>query len=296
MRTPFVSILVFLTGCGSGTPELRVDRSDVERFQIALSEFHETGECSAFDLYTEGDGPGVELYRKLSRLSSESLCTAVRDDPERYEVERWNRVLASLDGAIDEAFARLKKVYPGAEPAPIVLTVGVGRSAGTTTKRGGPAVILGVERMESVDQIVRTSIHELVHLQQRHPFVGSLTGGPSFLRGSLLRVSIVEGAAEFLTDLALGEGDSSARERWAEPRERELWAEFQAVMYEKRFSGWVYGGSPEGRPNDLGYYLGQRIVSSYYENSSDGDVAIREILNIRDFEDFLRRSGYAGGS
>jgi len=44
---------------------------------------------------------------------------------------------------------------------------------------------------------------------------------------------------------------------------------------------------------DLGYYVGYRISKAYYENSCDKRQAVRDVLNIRDFQDFFRRSRYA---
>ena len=49
----------------------------------------------------------------------------------------------------------------------------------------------------------------------------------------------------------------------------------------------------DGRPPDLGYYMGSKICESYYSNASDKKRAIQDIFKIDDFSDFLNRSGYA---
>jgi hypothetical protein len=41
--------------------------------------------------------------------------------------------------------------------------------------------------------------------------------------------------------------------------------------------------------------MGYSITKAFYEIAHDKTHAVHDILNIRDFEDFLRRSGYAGG-
>jgi hypothetical protein len=58
--------------------------------------------------------------------------------------------------------------------------------------------------LDSVRGLPRVVAHELVHTQQHYPLIGSLTGGPKILRGSLLRHSIAEGSADFIASLLLG--------------------------------------------------------------------------------------------
>jgi len=56
---------------------------------------------------------------------------------------------------------------------------------------------------------------------------------------------------------------------------------------------WLYNGSSsDGRPSDLGYFIGFRIVQAYYQKASDKQQAVSDILNIKDFERFLEQSGY----
>ena len=46
------------------------------------------------------------------------------------------------------------------------------------------------------------------------------------------------------------------------------------------------------RPADLGYYIGYKICESYYRNSSNKNQAVRDILEVKDFEQFLSASKY----
>lgn len=71
----------------------------------------------------------------------------------------------------------------------------------------------------------------------------------------------------------------------------ELWLEFKARMFEKDFEGWLYS-SQEGRPNDLGYWMGYQITKAYYDHAADKAAAIQDILNIRSEKKFLEQSGY----
>ena len=64
-------------------------------------------------------------------------------------------------------------------------------------------------------------------------------------------------------------------------------------MLKKDYTGWLFS-STEGRPNDLGYWMGYKITKSYYDRTPDKLQAVDDIMNIRDFEKFLLQSGYAG--
>jgi len=63
-------------------------------------------------------------------------------------------------------------------------------------------------------------------------------------------------------------------------------------MRGRDMSGWLYNGNQAtGRPGDLGYWMGYRIVAAYYERAADKAQAIRDILTIQNFEEFLAGSG-----
>lgn len=128
--------------------------------------------------------------------------------------------------------------------------------------------------------------HEWVHFQQRMEIGGQPT---------LLQLAIGEGVADFIAELGAGRHVNGHVHDWAEPRAGELWAEFRQRMHGTDYAGWLYDGSqsPEGRPADLGYWMGYRIARGYYWRAADKAQAIRDMLRIRDFDAFLEASGVA---
>ena len=59
----------------------------------------------------------------------------------------------------------------------------------------------------------------------------------------------------------------------------------------KDLSKWLYQGDRStDRPADLGYWMGYRICEAYYKRAADKKQAIREILEIKDFEAFRSSS------
>jgi hypothetical protein len=46
------------------------------------------------------------------------------------------------------------------------------------------------------------------------------------------------------------------------------------------------------KSGDIGYWVGYRIVKSYYQHATDKQAAIREIIEMKDPKAFLAKSGY----
>ncbi len=139
-----------------------------------------------------------------------------------------------------------------------------------------------VGRIEEIPFIVA---HELVHYQQKYGLVGSEL--------SLLGKSLHEGSADFIGELIAGGNINQQLHEYGNPLERQLWLEFKKEMNSKDASNWLYqGDKAKEKPADLGYYVGYKIVESYYNKAKDKKQAIKDILDIKDFNAFLKASGY----
>ena len=102
-----------------------------------------------------------------------------------------------------------------------------------------------------------------------------------------------EGSADFIGEMIVGKIINDHLRAYADPHERELWLEFKQQMDGKDSSHWLYqGDKAKDRPADLGYYVGYKICESYYRQAADKAAAIKDILRIRDFKQFLRASQY----
>ena len=126
--------------------------------------------------------------------------------------------------------------------------------------------------------------HELIHYQQKYPLQ---------LKRSLLSMAINEGAADFVGEKLCGATINDHIHAYGDEHEAELWAAFSTEMYDTETGDWLYNGQPaNGQPADMGYYIGYRICEAYFEQQDEPRAAIKDILEIHDFEDFLRESGY----
>lgn len=276
-----------------------VSTADVHNFVSAWKQLTPADStCVALEPYWSSATPGLESYARKFDVTHPDLCAAIRQRSERYAaLESESTALDSAAVAIRAVYARLAAIHPLSNEPSVYFVVGDGISAGSTTLGKHPIILVGTEMVKSIHSLDWIVAHELVHTQQDYPWLGSMNGGPEFLRGSLLRHSITEGSADFIASLVTGRPDSNV---WAEEREAELWEQFRHDADSHVYSQWLYNGwnrkALGERPPELGYWMGYRITQSYYHNAPDKTKAIADILSIRDFTAFLAASKYNGGS
>lgn len=308
----FVSALILITGTsacrtrrdstGSREAGPGVVTSDVHNFVTAFAGWTRSDtSCRSLDRYLDAGSPGLETYRAKFDMGRTDLCSAVRRDSSRYAALQSK--MPGIDSAqrtIEGAFVKFAALVPGAVLPRVYFVVGDEIWGGTTTGGDDPIVLVGAERLGSLTDLPVLTVHELVHTQQHYPIFKVITGGPGFIRGTVLAQSIKEGSADFLAELATGQIAAPGRDAYGDAHEEQIWHDFQHDMHERDYSRWIYNGWNQkalgDRPADLGYYVGYRITKSYYDRATDRRKAIRDILEIGDFDRFLRASGYAGGS
>lgn len=197
------------------------------------------------------------------------------------------------------AFRKLKDIYSDAVFPDVYLLIGRMNSGGTFTPN---ALLIGVDMygmtpttpkdelsdwhkqvLKPIDEIPYIVAHELIHYQQKYP------AGER----SLLGASIGEGSADFIAELIAGSHINKHLHTFGDPKERELWSEFKNSMAANDTSLWLYNGNKvKDRPADLGYYMGYKIAEAYYKNAADKKQAVRDILEIKDFNAFFSASKY----
>src|SRR5262249_36770426 len=110
---------------------------------------------------------------------------------------------------------------------------------------------------------------------------------------TLLGKALNEGGADFIGQLISGEHINPHLHEYGDPREKELWLEFKKEMTGKDGGKWHYQGErTKRRPAELGFYIAYKITESYYKNAADKKQAIKDILEIKDFDTFLKASRY----
>ncbi|MCC5807358.1 MAG: hypothetical protein JJU00_13625 [Opitutales bacterium] len=257
-------------------------------------------------IYFDAASPGLRSFIELRIGDVDRLLSAIDAAPEYYSsLREQTESVANLEALLQDAYRRMQAIFPGAVFPDTYIVMGALTSGGTIDRSG---ILIGFEMnargpespvhelsdwhqrvIGTVEALPVLIVHELVHIQQ------AVYGRLDFR--DLLGQSIVEGAADFIAELALGSHPSTGIHAWAASRESDLWAEFREVMHDTETAGWLYGGSNEtDRPADVGYFIGYRIVEAYYRKAEDPSAALREIIEMTNPAEFLQRSGYTGGT
>ncbi len=271
--------------------------ADVERFYSVYeaSDGHPTSAALQAD-YIDPGSEGLHQFAKQRNLSGETIAAAIAQKPRVFaEARRCAALLAPARQRVGRALQELGKLYPEAIFPPVTVLIGRANTGGTTSAAG---VLIGLETICAADymqanledRMVHLIAHEYIHVQQPLAQVED----PEI---SLLLASLVEGGAEFIGELISGSVSNRHLQAWTDGREKQIETAFlndaDKVALE---TDWLYSGpgTPDA-PGDLGYWVGYRIVKSYYRHAEDRQAAIRDIIEVRDGKAFLDRSNWVPG-
>ena len=287
--------------------EAKIISSDIDRFWRAYDAAYPEDMLETYrNEYLQRGSTGLREFTRLKIGNADNLVMNVWNHSRYYaSVRSSTRSIRTQDDRIRESYRKLRDLYPDALFPNLYFLIGAMNSGGISTNYG---LVIGVELfsktesspldelnpweksvVQPIDKIPLVVAHELAHFQQRF---GKETE-------TLLERSIAEGEADFISELIAGGQINELQHRYGDEHELLVWNEFQEVMHGRDFSRWLYNGSALAakgqlfsRPADLGYYIGYKICQSYYHNASDKRKAIRDMLEIDDFDKFLRESGY----
>ena len=111
----------------------------------------------------------------------------------------------------------------------------------------------------------------------------------------MLERSLIEGAAEFVAELTSGKTSYVHFAALTQDREKEIETAFAADVDLTDLSRWIDNSTME-QGNELGTWVGYRIVKAYYQRVPDKQQALREILEQADAKAFLVKSGWRPGA
>lgn len=274
-----------------------IHTEDVYRF-YRVFDAHQ-GHPTADQIQRQYLDPGSEGLHRLARLRNVTGATMADNlarHPQMYpDARRCIAALPQIRLRLRAALRTLRQLYPPAESAPLTIAVGRGKPVGVTDASG---VMIGLEALcgvtyfepDPADRFVHVLAHEYVHVQQA-------LKSPAFYdepKPTVLQESLIEGAAEFVGELISGNVANVELQARARGHEKTIETAFVQDEDKTDLSGWLYNGTLT-KPGDLGYWVGYRIVKSYYRHAKDKRQALRDILQMSDARAFLARSGWYPG-
>jgi hypothetical protein len=246
--------------------------------------------------YLDPGSAGLHRMAQLRNVTGASIAEAMAKHPDIYANDkRCMAVLPAGRRRVALALHRLRQLYPEAQFPPVSISIGRGKPVGVTDATG---VMIGLEALCAVtwmepnleDRFVHVVVHEYAHVQQA-------IASPALYndeKPTVLEESLIEGAAEFTAELTSGSVSSTDLKAITKNHEKAIETAFVADEDETDLSRWLYNGTLT-KPGDLGYWVGYRIVKSYYEHAADKRRALHEVLYMKDPKAFLAKSGWYPG-
>lgn len=306
-------ILLFSNACkhdNSTEEKAVVFTSDIDHFWEAYDSL-QTVKDSALQvnmmqrLYIDKGTDGLKAFMKLRNFDAARIVKTIRAYPGFWKSIRQNTmVVKERETEINRAVKEFKRLYPDYRTARIYFTITAIRAGGTTQDS---LVLVGSEiatgnkytdvsefpdnrlknffSTQQTDNIVPFTIHEYVHTQQKREGT------------TLLGQCLAEGSCDLITELVLNTTLTHSYLVYGREHEDTLKKVFKEEMYSTDFANWLYNGATAETVGDLGYFMGYTICKSYYENASDKNLAIKNIIEL-DYADeeaikaFLAASGY----
>jgi hypothetical protein len=251
-----------------------------------------TGEQLQRD-YLDAGSEGLKTFARLRNTTGVRIADAVAGKSQTYvDARKCAEVLPAARLRLDASLRTLARLYPPARFPPVTVAVGRGKPVGVGSPVTG--VQIGLEALcatdflnpDLEDRFVHVIAHEFVHVQQAPALTEKATP-------TVLEASLIEGGAEFVTELISGQVAYSHLPPLTAGREAQIETAFLADAGKTDLSAWLYN-SAAGEP-DLGYWVGYRIAKAYYQQAPDKPRALREIIETTDAQAFLAASGWRPG-
>lgn len=284
----FLAIVLTSCKCYSqiqfpGNPDSSVfSTEDIDNFWKAFDRFKSDTTTNPFgEGYLETGSQGVKGFIPYRIKSAANLFEVVKRRTAEYEnIRSLTLRIAEKEKQCRSTFYALKYWYPEAQFPPVYFVIGAYNSGGTFSEDG---IIIGAEKLSGVSGIPFIVAHEPIHFQQKNWMENP----------TLLQQSIIEGSADFLGELISGGNVNQKANDYGDSHKEQLCKEFVEKMDGTDYTDWLYSVSgKDGRPNDLGYWVGYKIAQQYFRRAADKKQAVRDILDIKDYKFFLKKSGW----
>ena len=244
------------------------------------------------EMYISKGTPGLSAIMQARNYTAESYIYAIRNYPKFWNSVRNNTLSAkNYAKKIEKGLKKFNKIYPEAKPAKIYFTIGALRTNGTTMQ---DKVLIGAEvamtdtktyteeikkdfpylinyfNTNPINDLEFLNVHEYIHTQQK-----------STIGNSLLAQTMMEGVAEFLTEVTLKTKSPNPQIEFGFKNEEKIKQEYSKEMFSPNVYNWLWN-SPDNqfKMRDLGYFVGYAICKKYYEQADNKKQAIKDLIEL----------------
>lgn len=242
------------------------------------------------ELYLDKGTQGLKDLIEVRNYTEKELMDWITQNPKFWQSIRPNMLnVKSLYPKINANIQKLKKAYPDLKPSIIYFTVGAFRTGGTTH---GNNILIGSEisladkttvidelpdwrqafykTQNPIHEIPLLCTHEYIHTQQKE------------LVHNLISMCLYEGVAEYISCHVTGKKSDSPAIEYGKANEKIIIDKFVTDLFLMANNyNWLWGENRnELRVRDLGYYIGYEICERYYNQATDKQKAIKELIEL----------------
>ncbi|WP_166962227.1 hypothetical protein [Yeosuana marina] len=293
----YIAVIIILVSCKTNKPkQTNVITSDIDNFweayDLIIKENDSLKQISLIDsLYIKKGSIGLQKIMEVQEYTNTEYVKMINNYPKFLSSLKSNTLKSKrIANELNDGIERLRALYPELKPAKIFFTVGCLRTNGTTKEN---SVLIGSElamadtqtdisefkdrtkewlktffATNPIKNIVLLNVHEYVHTQQNS------------IPDNLLYTVLYEGIAEFVSVRAMNIESSTEAIQFAK-NNPDVKEKFEREMFYEKTYDWLWSNSPnEFGMRDLGYYIGYSIAESYYNQSSNKEKAIKELIEL----------------
>jgi hypothetical protein len=268
MKTCIIILICILNiSCSPKEDRSKIYLSDVENFWTAYDNLKDTKDSAVViqTLYINKASNGLSEFLKVRPMfNANSYVEAIRKYPEFWKSIRGRtEKIKDEFKSINNAFSRIKEIYPTFEIPEIYFIISPIGTGGTTSL-DNKLLLLGAE-IVMADSTVNTTefdsplkeiigtinvplyvIHESIHTVQKVEDESN----------SILTETLMEGSAEFISNYLLNRQFREKKYDFGYENECTLWKKFLSDMKnDSNFDDWFGNYSVNPYP-DMGYFIG----------------------------------------
>lgn len=270
---------------------------DIKSFWHYYDQFKNDTTQNPFSEYVETASPAMKKYADRWDNVAYYFKRNIREHQAYFQKRRNNSFdPQQYETRILGYFEQFKVLYPEAEAPKIFF---VGGALTTLCHSNSEGILIAADvfadsayrlndehKSLTFDELPIRTAQCIIRYNSRTAHIGH----------NLLREAIVEGSVQFITTLISEDVRkdflNGKTYQYGESHEESLVKEFLQRKYDSDFSGWSHWSDGTDRPTGLATWIGYKITEAYYLNTADHQKAIKDILEINDFEKFLALSGY----
>ncbi|WP_312421090.1 DUF2268 domain-containing putative Zn-dependent protease [Epilithonimonas sp.] len=259
--------------------------------------------------YISQGTPGLSAIMEARNYSAKEYVYAINNYPKFWNSVRTNTLKSNhFSKQFQRAIDKLKRIYPELKPVNTYFEIGILRTGGTTNKG---LLLIGSEvaladasvitdeidkkypnlspyfKTNPINDVVFLNIHEYIHTQQKET-----------IGNTLLSQTIMEGVAEYLSEIALNKKSPNPQIKFGYKNENRIKDEYIKEMFSSNIYNWIMNDNKNSfGMRDLGYFVGYAICKKYYEKSVEKGNAVKEMIELNynnedDLIKFVDKAGY----